>query len=201
LIGVFPSAVGPSCCSMTDVEPPSRSHRPFIAIGALAALLIMAASIVFITRTTRAEISARRSLSLLVNLPALNAKTRFSIDSVTAGPSSYVVTGVQPQIVIHPGTSLTVTGWAVDDGAKSPGKGVHVAVDGGPAITAAYGMLRHDVARKLEDQRLAASGFIAVIPTDGLSAGQHELTFEIVNAAGTGVYHVPERIQFTVRPS
>jgi hypothetical protein len=186
---------------MIDEEPPSRTHRPLFAVAILFALFIGAGFVVFETNAKHSDITPGRSLSVLVHLPASNAKTRFSIDAVVAGSSSYLVTGVQPQISIEPGTPLLVKGWAVDDRARAPGKGVRVVLDGGFSVMADYGMPRADVAETLQNSNLVDSGFEARVPTKGLAAGQHELTFEIIDAAGKGVYRVPQRIQFTVRQS
>lgn len=181
---------------MTDVEPPTRSHRPFVAVALLIAIFLIAAGSILVAK--RSGLSATHSFSLLTRLSTLSAKTRFSIDAVTIGKRTLIVTGVQPKIVIAAGTPVSVRGWAVDDGAGAPAKGVNLYVDGTQRIVAEYGIKRDDVAKALHDPNLEASGFNAIVDTSDLGSGSHELTFEILRANGSGVYHIPERLQFTV---
>jgi hypothetical protein len=105
---------------------------------------------------------------------------------------------VQPRIDVPTGGTLVARGWAVDDAAHLPGKAVIVRVDGAAPIIGRYGIDRPDVAKALDAPALAKSGFEASIPTAGLSVGQHELSFEIENAAGSGKYRVPKRIEFVI---
>jgi hypothetical protein len=185
---------------MIDAGPPSRSHRPLVAVAALIALFIGAALVALRFSMPNSGGVPGRFLAMLAHLPTLSATTRFSIDSVQVGSATYLVTGVQPRILVPAGVSITVSGWAVDDKAAAPGKAVYVYVDGHlPAVMAEYGIGRNDVARTLRGAQFAASGFAARVETSGLLPGQHELTFAIVNSPGTGLYHVPARIQFTIR--
>jgi hypothetical protein len=184
---------------MMDVEPPSRSHRPLIAVVFLVALFFVAVSIVYETSAKYyTGSSAGKTKSLLARLPMFNATTRFSIDQVTAGRAVYNVSGLQPRITVRPGTALRIGGWAVDDKAEAPAGGVRVYLDNGAPVSAQYGIKRNDVGKVLQDPKLSPSGFEALILTDGLAPGQHELTFQILNAASTGVYQVPKRIEFTI---
>jgi hypothetical protein len=182
---------------MNSPEPPSRSYRPFVAVAFLAVFVFVAAGIILVTK--KGGLTTGRSLSLIARLPTLNAKTRFSIDAVTVGRSTFVVTGVQPVINVSGAIPISVRGWAVDDKAKAPAKGVGVFVDGGQRISARYGIHRDDVAKTLQARNLADSGFSASVETRALSAGQHELTFEIVGADGHTIYRTPQRIQFVVQ--
>jgi hypothetical protein len=181
-----------------DDEPPSRSHRPIVAVLFLIGVFFVAAVIVLETSAKNAAIAPGKSLSVLIRLPAANAQTRFSIDTVLVGTKTYTVAGLQPRIDVQAGEPLRVAGWAVDDKADAPGSGVRIYVDNGSPINAQYGISRPDVAGVLKDNRLLFSGFEALVPTTELSDGAHELTFQVVNAAGTSVYPLPKRIQFTV---
>jgi hypothetical protein len=183
-----------------DSQPPSGSSRPLIAVAALVGLFLVAALVIFELEVKGSETGATGSFVALLRLPTLNARTRFSIDAVAAGSQSYTVTGVQPKIEVSEGTALVVSGWAIDEAARLPGKAVLLRLDGGPRIVARYGMARDDVAKAFASPALAPSGFEATVPTAGLRPGQHELTLEIANAAGTGVYRVPKRIEFVVVP-
>jgi hypothetical protein len=183
-----------------DSQPPSGSSRPLIAVAALLGLFFVAALVIFEFEVRGSEVGATSSLVALLRLPTLNARTRFSIDAVAVGSQSYTVTGVQPKIEVPAGATLVVSGWAIDEAARLPGKAVLLRLDEGPRIVARYGLARDDVAKALDSPALAPSGFEATVPTAGLRPGQHELTLEIANAAGTGVYRVPKRIEFIVTP-
>ncbi len=185
--------------TILDDEPPSRNHRPLVAVAFLVVVFSLAAFFVFETSAKNAAIAPGKSLSVLIRLPASNAQTRFSIDTVLVGGRTYTVAGLQPRIEVPTGVPLRVGGWAVDDKADAPGSGVRVYLDSSAPTNAQYGISRPDVAKVLHDERLMLSGFEAMIPTAGLAPGQHELTFQVVNAAGTGTYALPKRIQFTIR--
>lgn len=185
---------------MTEFEPPDRGYRPFAALAVLALLFAGAALLVFELGGRNTAVTPVGAFSALLRLPTLTARTRFSIDTVGVGPTTYVVRGVQPKIEAPSGTVLTVTGWAVDDAARKPGKAIFVRVDDGPPVVARDGIERDDVASALGVPAYAASGFEAKIPTAGLQPGQHELSLEIANVAGTGLYRVPKRIEFVVTP-
>lgn len=146
----------------------------------------------------RSDVGPGRSLSFLFRLPTLNAKTRYAIDTVKAGSTTYAVGGLQPRIVVQAGMPMTVSGWAVDDKAQSAAKSVSVAVDGGQPLVAEYNISRPDVAKALGNGAFARSGFLARINTAGLKSGPHELTFAVVDRAGDGTYQLPVRLQFTV---
>jgi hypothetical protein len=143
--------------------------------------------------------TASRSFALIARLPALNSKTRFAIDSVKVGPTTYIIRGLQPQIDVPADSLVTVGGWAVDDRAQGAAKGVSVFVDGGRAVEAQYGIRRDDVAKALGNAAYAPSGFSATIDTEGLKAGPHELTFAVIDKPGTGAYRLPTRVQFTIQ--
>jgi hypothetical protein len=185
--------------TILDDEPPSRNHRPLVSVVFLIVVFSLAALFVFETSAKNAAVAPGRALSVLIRLPASNAQTRFSIDTVLVGEKTYTVAALQPRIEVPSGVPLRVGGWAVDDKADAPGSGVRIYLDNGTPINAQYGISRPDVAKVLRDARLTLSGFEALVPTTGLTQGQHELSFQIVNAAGTGTYALPKRIQFTIR--
>jgi hypothetical protein len=171
-----------------------------VAVLFLVVVFFAAAFIVFETSAKNLAIAPGKALSVLVRLPSSSARTRFSIDTVLVGTKSFTVAGLQPQIDVTAGVPMRVGGWAVDDKADAPGSGVRIFLDNASPVNAQYGISRPDVAKVLRDQRLEESGFEAMISTAGLAPGQHELTFQVVNASGTSTYSLSKRIQFTIVP-
>jgi GSCFA family len=65
--------------------------------------------------------------------------------------------------------ALEVRGWVF------PGASAYVVVDGRHTFPIAHGEPRPDVARALNELAAASSGFTAVVRTDGLAAGRHDV--------------------------
>jgi hypothetical protein len=104
------------------------------------------------------------------------------IDSVGDQP----VSGDQPVVITrrsYASDAMTVVGWSVDPVDHQPVHGVLVAIDGVSASWAEYGSTRNDVSADLGSAYLH-SGYIGVIPLNGLADGVHTLTVRAVNRNG-----------------
>ena len=105
------------------------------------------------------------------------------IDSVGDQPA----TGDQPVVITrrsYASDAMTVVGWSVDPVDHQPVHGVLVAIDGVSASWAEYGSARNDVSADLGSAAYLHSGYIGVIPLNGLADGVHTLTVRAVNRDG-----------------
>ena len=124
-------------------------------------------------------------------LASLPGAPPFSVDYINGVPPSNV-----PSIIA--GTTLQVSGWAVDDRARTVAQGVIVFIDG--AETAArYGLDRPDVAQALGSPGYRNCGFRADASTLFLGPGRHSLGLRILNSEGTGFYEPSVRFIFDIR--
>jgi hypothetical protein len=125
----------------------------------------------------------------LASLPGIPP---FSVDFINNAPPTRVPS-------VRAGTMLRVSGWAVDDRARTVAAGVVVFVDGGAETAALYGLERPDVAQVLGNPGYRDCGFTADAPTLSLAPGRHSLGLRIFNADGTGFYEPPVRFFFDIR--
>jgi peptidoglycan/LPS O-acetylase OafA/YrhL len=105
------------------------------------------------------------------------------IDSVGDQP----VTSNQPVVITrrsYASDAMTVVGWSVDPVDHQPVRGVLVTIDGVSASWAEYGSTRNDVSADLGSAAYLHSGYIGVIPLNGLADGVHTLTVWAVNRDG-----------------
>jgi hypothetical protein len=101
-------------------------------------------------------------------------------------------------IPVNAGQSFDVTGWAVDPRTLAPLKGLSSRIDSLPTHAAAvYGSVRPDVASALGSAQALNSGFAVRIKTDGLTPGQHRLTFTAIAADGR-LFALPTRLRVSV---
>lgn len=82
---------------------------------------------------------------------------------------------------------VAVVGWAVDSPAGRPARTVFLTVDGSGSQEAVYGDDSPEVASKL-GSAYGRAGFDAIIDTDRLQPGWHELAVLVVSADGKRVF-------------
>jgi hypothetical protein len=92
---------------------------------------------------------------------------------------------------------LIIIGFAFDDGAKTPAKGVDVVLNG-ETYAATYGQARPDVAAYFKNPALTDVGFTASLPAGLLAPGAHRISLRVIAADGSGYFETPE-VPFTVR--
>lgn len=79
-------------------------------------------------------------------------------------------------------TSLVISGWALGNKGVA---GIEIAIDGGFAAAAYYGIKRDDVAETFPGRHDAGrAGFEAVIRCDGLAEGHHAVTVTLRDSCG-----------------
>jgi 4-amino-4-deoxy-L-arabinose transferase-like glycosyltransferase len=96
------------------------------------------------------------------------------------------------------GSYIEVTGWAVDDTQLSPAGAVVASVDNNLDFPGVYGIDQPYVATRYQQKAYLKSGFSITFSTNGLSAGPHDLTIEVVTRDGSSYYRFPHAIQFNV---
>lgn len=147
------------------------------------------------TLRRRAAVLEQYRLSVFAgaaSLASLPGVPLFSVDFINGAPPDRV-----PSVAA--GTTLPVSGWAVDDRARTVAKGVIVFIEGGAETAARYGFERPDVAQAFGNRGYRNSGFTADASTFSLAPGRHSLGLRILNADGTGFYEPPARFFFDVR--
>jgi hypothetical protein len=87
---------------------------------------------------------------------------------------------------------LVISGWAIDEQAKSLAGKVFVLVDGVLAAPTDYQRYRQDVAGHLENDAYTYSGWSANIDLGELSDGVHKITLRIISQDGKRCYE-PKR--------
>jgi hypothetical protein len=95
------------------------------------------------------------------------------------------------------GTTVTLTGWTVDEAHQAPGSAVIVIVDGDLAFPGVYGIARQDIVDKYGLEAYRKTGLSVSFSTAGMAAGPHQLTVDVVSSAGSGYYELPP-VQFSV---
>ena len=103
----------------------------------------------------------------------------------------------KPPAVTPRDRPVLLDGFAYNAVAKTPGRGVDVAVDGKPYGTV-YGAPRADVARAFKTPALLHVGFRTVLPTGTLSAGPHKATVRVI-ADDDKTYYESPPVAFTVQ--
>jgi len=78
---------------------------------------------------------------------------------------------------------LEVSGWAVDQAAKTEPSAVEVVIDG-KAFRAKAGLERKDVAAYLKVPGYSNSGFAYSAPASGFGKGKHSLVLRIIDKEG-----------------
>jgi hypothetical protein len=88
-------------------------------------------------------------------------------------------------VTVERGTSVRLSGWAMDAGARRPVRGVYLVVDDRDVVRGLCGMRRDDVAASVGAPALATAGFEIRFDTSGLASGVHHLRLGLVTADGT----------------
>jgi hypothetical protein len=158
----------------------------------------------------------------LQNLKHTSQSTYYSVESAGGVPTALYCTDVTvcsdlpapAPIVIPLGSPLTVSGWAVDAGAKTPAGAVFLSLDGstedteGHRVTSRQSDVLADtgvgeyspVAQYFHNPAYVKSGFKAVAPTDKLPVGVYTMTVEFVTHDKTAYYQMPQKITIDIRP-
>ena len=127
----------------------------------------------------------------------VDGTTLFSIDIVNGHvpgqEGSSIIVNAQSE------KTITISGWALDQGVQEVAGGVFVDVDGQLDIPSLYGLDRQDVAEHFENNRYRLSGFMASFATSVLGEGQHTLSLKIITADKEGYYQPHEEIVLEVR--
>src|SRR5262249_55874747 len=79
---------------------------------------------------------------------------------------------------------ITVSGWAVDHSHREIAGGVDIVMDR-LLFASEYGLSREDVATYFRRPAYRDAGFVASIPGDALTKGEHALSVRVVSADGT----------------
>jgi hypothetical protein len=85
------------------------------------------------------------------------------------------------------GASFSIAGFAIDKIHESPAAGVIIVVDGQTYI-ADYGGERPDIAAALKNPNYLKSQFYALIPTEGLANGLHDVSLRVIAADRSGYF-------------
>jgi hypothetical protein len=94
------------------------------------------------------------------------------------------------------GEDLSVSGWAVDGVLTTSGGGLDVLVDRVP-FPAVYGIDRDDVSSYFKRAEYRQSGFTAIVPSQSVGGGEHELAVRLV-AADRRCYYESSGHRFVV---
>jgi hypothetical protein len=119
-------------------------------------------------------------------LPFAEGTTLFSVDSINDSPlnqsSLAVIIDSQNK------TTMTISGWAVDQKVEKVAGGVFISIDGQKDIPAMYGGDRYDVAKFFKNDSLRYSGYTASFGTSVFTTGQHVISLKVVTADGKAYY-------------
>jgi len=116
----------------------------------------------------------------------------FSLDAINAAPDP-----INKPATIQADASLTVSGFGFDPVAKTPGKALHIVIDGAGYATD-YGAPRGDVATYFKAEALTPTGFRAVLPPGTVRPGAHTALVRVVAADGKSYFDGPA-IAFTAK--
>ena len=165
----------------------TKPHRPAVqARRRVAAFWRVAASGALLCVAAGLHVAASAPpppLSATANVPPVAGQAMIGIDSV----GDQTATGDQPIVIArrsYASAAITVVGWSVDPVDRGPVRGVLVDMDGAPSHWAEYGSTRNDVSADLGSAAYLHSGYIGMIPLDGLANGLHTLTVWAVNRDG-----------------
>lgn len=117
-------------------------------------------------------------------LPACGAAPLFSIERIGEAKAPF---GPEPT---HVSGDIKVSGWAVDQAARSAGAGMDLLIDGTPLQTI-YGLYRSDVSDLLQLPAYRPSGFLAGAPMSRFGKGPHALALRLVSTDGRCYYETP----------
>lgn len=92
---------------------------------------------------------------------------------------------------------LTLRGWAIDKSNYNPAAGVYISIDGQDYPTL-YGHKREDIAKHFQNEKLENCGFYTRIHKSKLKEGNHELTFKVINSAGTQWHTVDTSVKLEI---
>jgi peptidoglycan/LPS O-acetylase OafA/YrhL len=165
----------------------TKPHRPAVQPrGRLAALSRIAACGALLGVAVGLHVAANPLppvQAVAASTTPVTGQALIGIDSV--GDRS--VTDNQPIVVArrsYSSNAMAVVGWSVDSADHRPVGGVLVDIDGTSARWAEYGSTRNDVSADLGSAAYLHSGYIGMIPLNGLADGPHFLTVRAVNRDG-----------------
>lgn len=121
------------------------------------------------------------------NLALIAGDTPCSVDTIN-GVTPSQDTNYTVVINSQNETTLTITGWAIDQQAHQAAGGVLISVDGQKDIPAFYGLDRPDIAEFFKGSGYQLSGYSASFATSALERGQHTLFLKIIAANGKSYY-------------
>jgi hypothetical protein len=155
-------------------------HRNFSHL--LTALLLMSTIVLASCRDSVKESPS----GVTPNLKVSPVGTTYIIDVI--GP---VTSPMNKTVSVSGAKPIEVTGWAIDEPAKSVAGNVDVVVDNVP-YTARYGVSRKDVADYLKDAKYELSGFEYSIPPQRLAKGRHTVSIRVVSRDGKTYVQSPD---------
>jgi len=94
---------------------------------------------------------------------------------------------------------IDIEGWAIDFPASSLASAVLLFVDHDKIYQAMYGLENYEAVQELHDPKYRFSGFGALIPTKGLSPGEHSLSIKVVSKDGLALYNTDRDIQIAIK--
>ena len=97
---------------------------------------------------------------------------------------------------VRAASGFKVVGWAVDQANESVAAAVDLVIDQ-VVLPTFYGSDRPNVVQHLERPAYFASGFLAVVPPDAITAGAHTISVRVVSA-NRGCYHQSPGINVVV---
>jgi hypothetical protein len=100
-------------------------------------------------------------------------------------------------LVPEGGSSVKLTGWAVDGDNETTAGGVYVDIDG-RLFPAFYGMEKQDVADSLGTPSYRYSGFERALPVSEIGAGVHELSVIVLTSDKQGYYRSDQKVALQV---
>ena len=148
--------------------------------------------------TSSAKISTRQH-NPLQGMRRLPGKTRSWLDNLAIGRTSLPIGKKVLVPTIEAGVPFTISGWAVDAGAKKPAAAVFAQLDDAVPAVMIYGKARADVARFFDVPAYQLVGFSGTIPTDDLPAGVHTIYLSIIDHLGHAYYFVDTKQRITIK--
>jgi hypothetical protein len=100
-------------------------------------------------------------------------------------------------LVPKEGSSVKLTGWAVDGDSETTAGGVYVDIDG-RLFPAFYGMERQDAADSLGAPSYRYSGFERALPVSEIGAGAHDLSVVVLTSDREGYYRTDQKVTLEV---
>lgn len=113
-----------------------------------------------------------------------DAKT-YALDVLVSGTKRIPLREAPRPILVPAGSTLTVSGWAVDPQTLAKARSLTVTLDdASPQIVTGYGIDRADVANVLQSDGARTSGFTASIPLRSTMRGRHTIRFAVRASSG-----------------